>query len=542
MKKIRIIIGLLGVLNLTIAQNNTYFAPIVPLPNAITYNQGRFILSNQTKIVLSRDNLISDVNWFNKRLEEYFGFKCPIVSTKPTEGNYIEFVIPDFEAGLLENYHLDVTASKITIMAEGSGGGNFYALETLLQLIPTQNVPNVNAAGQTVYTIPCMNIIDHPKYSWRGMHLDVSRHFYSVEFIKKYLELMAMYKMNSFHWHLTDDQGWRIEIKKYPLLTQVGAWRQNTQSGSDEEGNTETENYGGFYTQEQIREVVNYAKTLHIQVVPEIEMPGHAQAALASYPWLSCTGKKLPVANTWGVFNDVFCSKDSTLEFLENVLSEVVELFPDKYIHVGGDECPKQRWKECKHCKNLMRKEKLKNEEELQSFFMRRIGNFLRYKKKEMIGWDEIMEGGTPEGAVVMSWRGMKGGKEAAQLKHKVVMCPGNPCYFDHYQSKFPGEPHAIGGYNPVDSVYLFNPTPEGLKYDEEEMILGAQGNVWTEYIINEKQVEYMALPRMCALAEALWTEKDNKDLEDFRKRLKVNSKRLDKLNIKYARHFLNKR
>jgi len=524
------------------AQENTFTAAVIPIPNAITYTKVKFGFSPQTQIVLTDESLGSDIKWFNDHLEKYYGYRLPIVKAKPTQGNYIEFSKPDFEAGWKEKYHMDITDRSIHILGEGGGSGAFYALVTLTHLLPIQEKPTGKLPPDKMFVIPGMKIIDGPRFEWRGMHLDVSRHFFNVTFIKKYLDLMAMYKMNSFHWHLTDDQGWRIEIKKYPLLTKIGAWRSGTVLGIKSKDDVDTSRYGGFYTQEEIKEVVQYATKLHINIVPEIEMPGHSQAAIAAYPWLSCTGKKIEVAKGWGVFNDVYCTKDSTLEFLENVLDEVMALFPSKYIHIGGDECPKLRWKECKNCKSLMRKEKLKTEEELQSFFTRRIENYVNSKGRQIIGWDEILEGGLAPNAAVMSWRGTKGGIEAAKQKHFVVMSPGQPCYFDHYQSKFPGEPHAIGGYNPVDSVYLFDPMPAGLKYDEEEFILGAQGNVWTEYIMNEKQAEYMAVPRMPALAEALWTKKDNKDLEDFRIRLKINSRKLDQMQVKYAKHFLNKR
>lgn len=524
------------------SQENTFTAAVIPIPNAITYTKVKFGFSPQTQIILADESLGSDVKWFNDHLEKNYGYRLPIAKVKPAQGNYIEFVKPDFEAGWREKYHMDITDKSISIMGEGGGSGAFYGLVTLTHLLPIQEKPTGKLPPEKMFVLPGMKIIDGPRFEWRGMHLDVSRHFFNITFIKKYLDLMAMYKMNSFHWHLTDDQGWRIEIKKYPLLTKVGGWRSGTVLGIKSKDDVDTSRYGGFYTQEEIKEVVKYAEKLHINVVPEIEMPGHSQAAIAAYPWLSCTGKKIEVAKGWGVFNDVYCTKDSTFQFLEDVLDEVMALFPSKYIHIGGDECPKARWKECRNCKSLMKKEKLKTEEELQSFFTRRIENYVNSKGRQIIGWDEILEGGLAPNAAVMSWRGTKGGIEAAKQKHFVVMSPGQPCYFDHYQSKFPGEPHAIGGYNPVDSVYLFDPMPAGLKYDEEEFILGAQGNLWTEYIMNEKQAEYMAVPRMPALAEALWTKKDNKDLEDFRMRLKINSRKLDQMQVKYAKHFLNKR
>ena len=298
--------------------------------------------------------------------------------------------------------------------------------------------------------------------------------------------------------------------------------------------------YGGFYTQEDIKEVVAYARARHISIVPEIEMPGHAVAVISAYPYLSCTGQQIEVAKGWGVFDDVFCIKESSFEFLQNVLEEVVELFPGKYIHIGGDECPKTRWKTCTYCQTFIKQEGLKDEHELQSYFIRRIEKFLNTKGKQIIGWDEILEGGLAPNAAVMSWRGIEGGVAAAKQKHAVVMSPGKPCYFDHYQTKdVTQEPLAIGGYNPIDSVYSYEPIPAALKPEEQKYILGAQGNMWTEYMLNEKQVEYMALPRMCAMAEVVWTKKENKNYADFSSRLKKQTWLLDRMQVNYAKHFL---
>jgi hexosaminidase len=386
-----------------------------------------------------------------------------------------------------------------------------------------------------------MTIRDSPRYTWRGMHLDVCRHFFPKEFIKKYIDLLALYKLNTFHWHLTEDQGWRIEIKKYPKLTQVGAYRKGSMIGKYDDHKFDSLKYGGYYTQQDIKELVAYAQLRHITIVPEIEMPGHSVAAIASYPFLSCSGKQLKVEKEWGVFNDVYCTKDSTFNFLQDVLTEVMDLFPGKYIHIGGDECPKESWKKCSQCQARIKSEGLKDEHELQSYFIRRIEKFVNARGKQIIGWDEILEGGLAPNAAVMSWRGIDGGIAAANQKHNVVMSPGKPCYFDHYQSLNKAqEPLAIGGYNPLDSVYAYNPTPAVLGNKEQQYILGAQANVWTEYILNEKQVEYMALPRMCALAEALWLPLTKKNYADFVQRLKIQSKMLDKMNVNYAKHFLN--
>ena len=425
-------------------------------------------------------------------------------------------------------------------MAEGDGAGFFYALQTLVQLIPPLEIKTLKEAPQKSFLLPYVYIRDQPRYDWRGMHLDVCRHFFPISFVKRYIDLIAAYKMNTFHWHLTEDQGWRIEIKKYPKLTEIGAWRSGTMIGSFKYKQMDTIRHGGFYTQKEIKEVVAYATKRHITIIPEIEMPGHSLAAIASYPWLSCTGKKQEVAKTWGVFDDVYCTKDSTFKFLEDVLTEVMALFPGNYIHIGGDECPKTRWKTCPNCQALMKKENLKDENELQSYFIKRIEKFVNSKGKQIIRWDEILEGGLAPNAAVMSWRGTEGGIAAAKQKHNVVMSPGKPCYFDHYQSRDKtSEPLAIGGFNPLDSVYNYNPTPVSLSDEEAKFIMGAQGNVWTEYILDEKQVEYMAVPRMIALAEVLWTKPENKNFANFIERLNKNKLLLDMWQVYYAKHFL---
>jgi hexosaminidase len=370
------------------------------------------------------------------------------------------------------------------------------------------------------------------------MHLDVSRHFFPKEFIKRYIDFLALYKMNMFHWHLTDDQGWRIEIKKYPKLTEIGSWRNGTLIGhySQFPHRYDSTRYGGYYTQDDIKEIVEYAEKRYITIVPEIEMPGHSLAALASYPEYSCTGGPFEVANEWGVFEDVYCPREETFKFLEDVLTEVMELFPGKYIHVGGDEVPKDSWKQCKDCQELMKKEGLKDENELESYFIRRIEKFINSKGRTMIGWDEILEGGLAPNAVVMSWRGTKGGIEAARQNHDVVMTPGGYCYFDHYQGNPKFEPIAIGGYTPVEKVYSFEPTPDSLTQEEQKHILGAQGNVWTEYIPAAGQVEYMVFPRVCALSEVLWSPKEQRNYDNFKKRLIQHFALLDKLGINYSR------
>jgi hexosaminidase len=362
---------------------------------------------------------------------------------------------------------------------------------------------------------------------------------FSVDFIKKYIDALALLKMNTFHWHLTDDQGWRIEIKKYPKLQEVSAYRDETLVGhySDQPHQFDGKRYGGYYTQEEVKEIVQYAKARFVTVIPEIEMPGHAQAAIAAYPELGCTEKPVEVAKKWGVFEEIYCPNQKTFAFLEDVLDEVLELFPSKYIHIGGDEAPKTRWKNCAHCQDLIKKEGLKDEHHLQSYFITKMEAYLNSKGRQIIGWDEILEGGLAPNATVMSWRGTSGAVEAAKSGHNVVMTPTSHCYFDYYQSENEDEPLAIGGFLPLEKVYGFNPIPEELTTEESKYVLGAQGNIWTEYIPTEKHLEYMAFPRMLALSEVVWSQPEHKNYKDFVSRLENFHQRLDALDINYANH-----
>lgn len=396
-----------------------------------------------------------------------------------------------------EEYSLNVD-SLIEIYYSTESGA-FYALTTLFQLIEN---------GDS-FRIPKVKIADGPRFKWRGLHLDVSRHFFSVDEVKRFIDLMALYKFNTFHWHLTDDQGWRIEIKKYPKLTEVGAYRDSTMLGhfSDEPRTYDREKYGGFYTQEQIKEVVKYARERFITVVPEIEMPGHSRAAIHAYPELSCSGVSSGIPAEWGIFNEIFCSKEDNILFLQGVLNEVIDLFPSKYIHVGGDEAPKLSWKNCETCQGNILKYKLKDEHELQSYFIQRMDQFLNSKGRKLIGWDEILEGGLSENASVMSWRGEQGGIEAAKSGHNVVMSPTSHCYFDYYQSSHRMEPVAIGGYLPLEKVYNFQVIPNDLPKEFNQYVLGGQGNLWTEYVADFKHVEYMVYPRALALIQNLWSQ-----------------------------------
>ncbi|MFZ6012337.1 MAG: beta-N-acetylhexosaminidase, partial [Bacteroidota bacterium] len=430
-----------------------------------------------------------------------------------------------------EGYKLSVNENGVTIQAN-TGAGLFYGAQTLMQLL--------SADGKKV---PFAEITDYPRFAYRGVHLDVGRHMFPPEFIKKYIDLMARHKYNRFHWHLTEDQGWRIEIKKYPKLQEVAAYRTETVVGhaataSRDKSKYDGQRYGGFYTQDEVKDIVKYAADRKITIIPEIELPGHSQAALTAYPELGCTGGPYEVARTWGVFNDIYCAgKEEPFTFLQDVLDEVMALFPSTYIHIGGDECPKESWQKCKLCQKRIKTEKLKDEHELQSYFIRRIEKYLNSKGRQIIGWDEILEGGLAPNATVMSWRGEEGGIAAAKQNHDVVMTPGNWCYFDHYQDTTGNEPLAIGGFTPVSEVYAYEPIPPQLTAEEAKHVLGAQANVWTEYMATTEYVEYMVYPRACAMAEVLWTPKENRNYQDFRERMKTHAQRLEEWKVNYAKH-----
>lgn len=423
-----------------------------------------------------------------------------------------------------EAYVLEVTPERIRITGNDEAGV-FYGIQSLLQL-----------AGRSP-VIPACRIIDSPRFAYRGLHLDVGRNMFPLSFLKKYIDLMALYKLNTFHWHLTEDQGWRIEIKKYPELQRVAAWRDETLIGHKRNSPHRFDGvrYGGFYTQEEVKELVKYASERHITIIPEIEMPGHASAALAAYPHLGCRGKDYHTATFWGIFDDVFCAgKDSTFIFLEEVLDEILPLFPSKYIHIGGDECPKARWKECPHCQKRMKEHQLKDEHELQSYFIRRIEKYLNSRGREIIGWDEILEGGLSPNATVMSWRGEIGGIASARQKHRVIMTPESHLYFDYYQSLDAGEPTAAAWFTPLEKVYGYEPYPDELEPEFHPYIIGVQANVWTEYMADPAQVEYMAFPRVLALAETAWTSVGKKEYRDFLERLRQNETVLKKKGVNY--------
>ncbi len=506
---------------------------IIPQPVEVKMNEGFFLIDNKTSVNFKAEQtaLKPAVDFFVSTIRHISG--TALLVNKPA-GKKIELILDKNISIKEEGYQLMVNKSTVIIKAS-SYGGIFYGLESVLQTLPQVRT---NAALQ----VPCMQVNDYPRFKWRGMHLDVSRHFFSADAVKEYIDLMAMYKMNTFHWHLVDDQGWRIEIKKYPKLTETGAWRVDQTDkiwGARPQAQPgEEATYGGYYTQEQVREIVAYAKARNVTIVPEIEMPGHVTSAIASYPQLSCTQlPQLPMTggNYTNMSSNYCAGNDEVFGFLQDVLTEVIALFPSTYIHIGGDEVDKGPWKQCSKCQARMKKEGLKNEEELQSYFVKRIEKFIVSKKRKMIGWDEILEGGLAPEATVMSWRGESGGIQAAKMNHNVVMTPGTPCYFDHYQAGPEGEPLAIGGFNTLKRVYDYEPIPKELNAEEAKYVLGAQANLWTEFISTTEQVEYMVLPRMLALAETVWSPAANKNWTSFNERLKVQFKAFDQIGLHYS-------
>ncbi len=502
---------------------------LIPMPSAIIPRSGEMLLHADCRIIVENNGFTNPADFLRKQLNEHTGHALTIEEEGPDK-DAIVFRLND-DINHPEGYRLTVSPYDVLIEAAEPAGA-FYAVQTLLQLLSKDDSNNT-------HTIAGVHIEDAPRYSYRGMHLDVCRHFFPVSFIKKYIDLLAMHKLNRFHWHLTEDQGWRIEIKQYPKLQEVAAYRKETLVAhySDQPHQFDGQRYGGYYTQEEVRDIVAYAQERYITVIPEIEMPGHSLAALAAYPELGCTDGPFEVATKWGVFEEVYCPKEETFTFLENVLTEVMALFPSEYIHIGGDECPKTAWKNSAFCQKLMREKGLKDENELQSYFIRRIEKFLNGHGRQIIGWDEILEGGLAPNATVMSWRGTRGGIEAARSKHPVIMTPTSHCYFDYYQSRSADEPLAIGGFLPLKKVYQFEPTPEELTEEEASYILGAQGNVWTEYIRTPEQVEYMAFPRAVALAEVNWSPSAARDYDDFAERLAQHLQRLDRYDVHYANH-----
>lgn len=491
---------------------------LIPEPKEIHVNEGHFILSKNTAVYGNNKDFKTDIGFLNDFMSETAGYTF---SGKGTKSGFIRL---EKLAGGGESYALSVT--KKGILIKGGEAGIFYGIQTLEQL--------VEKAGDS-WQVPEVEIKDSPRFNYRGMMLDVSRHFFSVEFVKEFLDQMSRYKLNTFHWHLSDDQGWRIQIKKYPKLTEVGAWRNSTQILRDP-NNQDKIPYGGYYTQEEIKDIVKYAAKRHITIIPEIDMPGHMMAAIAAYPNLSCKGGIFSVSSTWGVRDNILCAgNEEVYRFVEDVLTEVMDLFPGKYIHIGGDEAPKTVWKQCPKCQAMIKKEGLKNEDELQSYFTKRIEKFLNGKGRSIIGWDEILAGGIAPNATIMSWRGEQGGIDAANMGHNVIMTPEAYAYFDRYQSRqIQNEPYNFGSYVPLEKVYNYNPLAGISDSNKQKYVIGIQGNIWTEYILSGNMVFYMAYPRALALAENAWSDSTGKDYSAFLLKLPTQLYRLEKEHITF--------
>ena len=513
-------------------QNNKSFPGLVPTPKVIEY------LDTDIKI---HDTMVMNYNSDDKNLHDIIGLaesELTDISYKMRVGNNnenftkISVAIDQSISKTAESYNLEIVPEGITLKGSDHAGV-FYGLQTLVQILET-------AKSKDLSTLSSVSIKDSPRFQWRGMMLDVARHMFSADFVKRYIDIIAEHKMNVFHWHLTEDQGWRMPIEKYPKLESIAAWRKETLIGhyTDKPRRFDGKRYGGFYTKEEILDVIDYASKRSVTIVPEIEMPGHATAALSAYPELSCTGGPHEAETLWGIHKEVFCAgNEETFTFLENILREVSEIFPGPYIHIGGDECPKTRWKKCKKCQKRIADEGLKDEHELQSYFIKRIEKVLEKFDKRLIGWDEILEGGLAPNAIVHSWRGMDGGIEAANAGHEVVMSPTTHAYFDYYQSDdIENEPLSIGGNLSLEKVYEFEPVPDKIDIDKRHLILGGQANLWTEYITTKEKAEYMILPRICALAETVWSPRKKRDYTDFIDRLGDHLKRLDRKNFNYRK------
>ena len=513
---------------------------IIPRPQQVNVsNDAPFTLNAKTIISLGTNNqdMKRNANMLASYIEQTTGIRPAVGKSK--NGAAIVLTI-DKTIANAEGYKLDADAKQIRI-AGASAAGVFYGIQTL-----RKSLPLVNGKASKV-SIPAVHIADAPRFAYRGTHLDVSRHFVTADSVRQFIDMLALHNINRFHWHLTDDQGWRIEIKKYPLLTQIGSKRAQTVIGHNS-GKYDGKPYSGFYTQKQIRDIVKYAADRYITIVPEIDLPGHMQAALAAYPDMGCTGGPYEVWQKWGVSDNVLCAgNDKTLTFIDNVLKEITQLFPSKYIHVGGDECPKTQWQKCPKCQarikslNLEAKDGHSAEERLQSYIITHASNYLKSLGRNTIGWDEILEGGLAEGATVMSWRGESGGIAAAKQHHDVVMTPNSYLYFDYYQSlDKANEPLAIGGYLPLETVYSYEPMPKELTADEARHIIGVQANIWTEYMPTFKQMQYMALPRLAALSEVQWSQPALKDYNSFTNRLTEFTHLYDRLGYNYAKHLYN--
>jgi len=517
----------------TLAGKGIQAPAIVPLPQKMEVQPGSFVLLAQENI-LAGPGAEDTGHYLANELRRRTTLELKVLLEKG--GRVSGNIVLDLETNSSmdrEGYSLTVSPKEVEIHAS-SASGLFYGVQSLLQLLP---VPDKASAQSANVSIPCVHIEDQPRFRWRGLMLDVSRHFFTKQEVEQLLDAMAWHKMNVFHWHLVDDQGWRIEIKKYPRLTEVGAWRKAVGFGLDATSTTAygpDGRYGGYYTQDDIREVVAYAQARHIEIVPEIEMPGHSSAALMAYPQFSCTGGPFTTDLPGGVFNGVYCvGNEDSYAFIDDILTEVCALFPGPYIHIGGDEVPVDNWKKCPKCQARMHQEGLTKESELEGYFIRRVEKLVNAHHRRLLGWSEIREGGLAANATVMDWVG--GAVEAATAGHDVVMSPLAFCYFDHYQSLNTNkEPHSIGGYLPLRQVYAFEPVPTNLPPAYEQHILGAQANLWTEYIPSFQHVEYMVFPRLCALAEVDWSAKSSRNWEDFAQRIRVDCARLEQLGVNH--------
>ena len=512
---------------------------VVPLPQEINMKTGQgFTLNAQTRIAYPQGNetLKRDAQLLAEYLQTATRIR-PALTTEMAGQNVIALSVGLNHANT-EAYRLTVNKDRIVI-AGASAAGTFYGIQTLRKAIPQ--------TGAQLFTFPAVEITDYPRFGYRGAMLDVARHFFNVDEVKTFIDMLALHNINRFHWHLTDDQGWRIEIKKYPLLTQVSAFRKETVIGRNT-GQFDGKPHGGFYTQEQAREIVKYAADRHIMVIPEVDMPGHMVAALAAYPQLGCTGGPYEVLKSWGVAHDVLCAGNpQTLTFAKDVLTEVMDVFPGEYINIGGDECPKTSWEKCPRCQARIKAEGLKAdgkhsaEERLQSYFMSEMARFITAHGRRVAGWDEILEGGIAPNATVLSWRGMEGGVEAARLGHDAVMCPVSHLYLDYYPTKDrEQEPLAFNGFIPIEKTYDFNPVSPELTPQQAQHIIGVQANLWTEYMDNFPHVQYMALPRLAAACEVQWTMPEKKNFDDFAHRIPQLLSLYDKLHYRYGKHLFN--
>lgn len=515
-------------------------AALVPQPNSVSVQCGSFAVAGQPFAIDEQADArtVNAVSEFAAQLSLATGKQSEVAAVAAAPANGFAFILDAAVAD--EGYTLTVTKKGAQIHASGFAGF-FYAIQTIKQLLPAE-IYGTDTAASADWTLPCVVIDDAPRFGYRGAMLDVSRHFFDVDEVKRYIDIMAIHKLNTLHWHLSDDQGWRIEIKKYPRLTEVGSIRKGTMIKKDW-GSNDGIPYGGYFTQEQIREVVEYAAARAINIIPEIDMPGHMLAALTAYPELGCTGGPYEVWTRWGVSDDVLCAgKEKTFEFVEGVLTEIMELFPSKYIHIGGDESPKVRWEKCPHCQarikalGLKDTDKFTAEQYLQSYFTARVEEFLTAHGRRMIGWDEILEGELSPQAIVMSWRGSAGGIEAARQNHEVIMTPNSHFYIDYYQSlDTENEPFGIGGYVPVEKVYSFDPYDQ-LTQDQQKYILGVQANLWTEYIAENWHLEYMLLPRLSALSEVQWCQEDVRDYNRFLSNFRMHEI-FEIMGYTYAKH-----